>query len=110
MLKSKIILSVLIFLTLLIIISIIKNQTRIIEKKLHKLNTSIAHKEKDINEAQLDFYFLSSPAELEKKLNLFNSDDYLPIKKSNIFLSFSSFMDIKNKISLIDKNYEKKKN
>mgnify|MGYP001302298570 CR=1 FL=1 len=110
MLKSKIFLSAIIFLILLIITSVIKNQTRIIEKKLYKLNTSITLKEKDINEAQLDFYFLSSPAEIEKKLDLFKSNDYLPVKKSNIFLSLSNFMNIKNKISLIDNRYEEKKN
>ena len=62
MFRSKIIISILIFLILLIITSIIKNQTRIIEKKLYKLNKKITLKEKDINESQLDFYFLSSPA------------------------------------------------
>ena len=69
MFKSKAIISTIIFLILLIITSIIKNQTRIIEKKLYKLNEEIVLKEKDINESQLDFYFLISPAEIEKKWN-----------------------------------------
>ena len=48
MFRSKIIISSIIFLILLIFTSIIKNQTRIVEKKLYKLNKKIALKEKDI--------------------------------------------------------------
>ena len=41
MFRLKIIISTIIFLILLIITSIIKNQTRIIEKKLYKLNKKL---------------------------------------------------------------------
>ena len=58
---------VIIFFIFLIITSIIKNQTRITEKKLNKLNEKITLKKKDINESQLDFYFLTSPVEIEKR-------------------------------------------
>ena len=58
MFRSKIVISSVIFLILLIITSIIKNQTRVIEKKLYKLNKIISLKEKNINEAQLEFFFL----------------------------------------------------
>ena len=67
MFKSKIIISTIIFLFFLIITSIIKNQTRILEKELYKLNKKIFFQARDINESQLDFYFLSSPAQIEKK-------------------------------------------
>ena len=67
MFNFKLLVSVSFFVSLLIITSIIKNQTRIIEKKLDKFNKKIALMEKDINESELDFYFLSSPSELEKK-------------------------------------------
>jgi cell division protein FtsL len=79
MFRSKIIISSIIFLILLIFTSIIKNQTRIVEKKLYKLNKKIALKEKDINESQLDFYFLTSPAEVEKKINILEQVIYMPI-------------------------------
>ena len=59
MVRSKIIIPIIIFLFLLIIISIIKNETRVIEKKLSKLNKQIILKEKDFNESELDFYFLT---------------------------------------------------
>ena len=67
MFRLKYIISTTLVLILLIITSIIKNQTRILEKKLSKLNKEINLKEQDINDSQLDFYFLTSPAELEKK-------------------------------------------
>ena len=108
MFRSKIIMPVIIFLFLLIITSIIKNETRIIEKKLSKLNKQIILKEKDINESELDFYFLSSPAELEKKVKILGNTNYNPIKNSNIFQNLSNFKNIQKKISILDKQNEKK--
>ena len=107
MFRTKIIISSTIFLILLIVTSIIKNQTRIIEKKLYKLNNKISLKEKNINEAQLDFYFLTSPSQIEKKIKILGYDNYLPIEKSNIFLSLSNFTNIQNKISILDNQNEK---
>jgi hypothetical protein len=108
MFRSKITISAIIFLTFLIITSIIKNQTRITEKKLNNLNKKIVMKEKDINETQLDFYFLTSPAEVEKKINKLGQNNYLPIENSKIFLSFSKFTDIQKKITILSNKYEKK--
>ena len=64
--------------------------------------------EKDINEAQLDFHYLTSPAEIEKKLSIIGSDNYQPIKYSNIFLNISDFTQIQNKISNLQNKDEKK--
>jgi cell division protein FtsL len=108
MFRLKIIILSIIFLFLLVVTSIIKNQTRIIEKKLYFLNEKIALKEKDINESQLDFHFLTSPAEIEKKINILGLNNYSPIENSKIFLSFSNFTDIEKKISTF-KNYNEKK-
>jgi cell division protein FtsL len=112
MFSFKIITPVIIFLIFLIITSIIKNQTRIIEKKIHKLNKNISLTEKDINEFQLEFYFLSSPAEVEKRIRILDNNNYAPIKNSNIFLSFSEFTNIQKKISIfkIQNEEEIKKN
>ena len=66
MFKTKFIISSLVFITLLIITSSIKNETRVIEKKIVILNTKIFSKQKNINEAQLDFHYLTSPLQLEK--------------------------------------------
>ena len=93
---------------MLIVTSLIKNKTRIIEKKLINLSEKINLKEKDINESQLDFYFLTSPAEIEKNIKILGHNDYVPIKNSNIFLSFSTFTNIQKKISILNKKNEKK--
>ena len=85
MFKKKIIISITIFITFLVVTSTIKNKTRIIEKNISNLNVEILIKSKNINEAQLDFYYLTSPAEIEKKLNIIGFDNYKPIKYSNIF-------------------------
>jgi len=107
MFKTKIIISTIIFLILLIVTSIIKNKTRIIEKKSFKLNKKITLKKQDINESQLDFHFLTSPAEIEKKVKILGQNNYLPIKKSNIFLSLSTFNSIQNQITILNNKNEK---
>ena len=88
MFKTKIIISITVFAILLVFTSTIKNKTRIIEKNISNLNVKISLISKSINEAQLDFYYLTSPAEIEKKLNLIGFKNYQPIKYSNIFLIF----------------------
>ena len=108
MFKTKIIISTIIFLILLIVTSIIKNKTRIIEKKSFKLNKKITLKKQDINESQLDFHFLTSPAEIEKKVKILGQNNYSPIENSKIFLSLSNFTDIQKKISIL-KNLNDKK-
>ena len=85
MFKTKFIISTAIFVIFLIITSAIKNQTRVIEKKISNLSLKILFKKKNINEAQLDFYYLTSPAEIEKKLSIIGFDNYKPIRYSNIF-------------------------
>ena len=56
------------FSLLLIGTSIIKNQTRELEKNIYNLNKIVNQKEKDLNESELDFSYLSSPSMIEKKL------------------------------------------
>ena len=108
MFRLKIILPIIFFLFLLIITSIIKNETRKIEKRIVKLNEQIILKEKDINESELDFYFLTSPIEIEKKVKILGNTNYNPIKNSNIFLSLSDFTNIQKKISILKKYNDKK--
>ena len=99
MFKSKFISSILIFIFFLIVTSTIKNKTRILEKEILSLNNKILSREKNINEAQLDFYYLSSPQEVEKRLNLIGFDNYQPIAYSKIFFNISDFTIIEKKTS-----------
>ena len=96
MFKAKIIISIAVFAFFLVLTSTVKNKTRIIEKNIFDLNAKILIKSKNINEAQLDFYYLTSPAEIEKKLNVIGLKNYQPIKYSNIFFNISDFTKIQN--------------
>ena len=108
MFKTKFIIVSSLFISFLLITSAIKNKTRVIEKNISNLSKIILFKTKDINEAQLDFHYLTSPAEIEKKLSIIGSDNYQPIKYSNIFLNISDFTQIQNKISNLQNKDEKK--
>ena len=108
MLNKKLIISSVIFVSLLLITSTIKNKTRIIEKKILNLNTQILIKKKDVNETQLDFYYLTSPLEIEKRLIIIGLENYQPIVHSKIFFDISDFTKIKNKITNLKRSNEKK--
>ena len=97
MFKLKISISILIFSFLLIVTSIVKNQTRKIEKEISVYKKVILHKEKDINETQLDFFYLTSPMMIEEKILLLSDKDYFPMEYSRIFLNISNFLNIENK-------------
>ena len=62
MFKLRIFISIITFSSLMIFTSFIKNQTREIEKNISNLNKEIFVKEKDLNESELDFSYLTSPA------------------------------------------------
>ena len=79
MFKTKFVISASIFMAFLVITSSIKNETRVIEKKISSLNKKVLLKKKDINETQLDFYYLTSPAEIETRLNKIGFENYEPI-------------------------------
>ena len=108
MFKMKLIISATVFISFLIITSTIKNKTRVIEKNISNLNTKIFIKTSDINETQLDFDYLTSPAEIEKKISIIGFDNYQPIKYSRIFFDISDFTEIQNKISNLKNINEKK--
>ena len=108
MLNKKLIISSVIFVSLLLITSTIKNKTRLIEKEILNLNTQILIKKKDVNETQLDFYYLTSPLEIEKRLKIIGLENYQPIVHSKIFFDISYFTKIKNKITNLKRPNEKK--
>ena len=97
--RTKLITSITIFVTFLLITSAIKNKTRIVEKQISYLYKDILIKEKNVNETELDFFYLTSPTELEKKLNLIGLNNYKPIQYSNIYFNISDLSKIQNKIS-----------
>ena len=108
MFKLKIIISVIVFSSLLIFTSMIKNQSREIEKNIVYLNNKILLKEKDLNESQLDFFYLTSPEMIEKKIINLDKNEYSSMEYSKIFLDLSSFINLKNKFAT-QKNLNEKK-
>lgn len=105
--KIKIFISITCFSFLLIGTSILKNKTRQIEKNIYNLSKVIYQKEKDYNESQLDFEYLSSPIIIEQRINHLDRNEYFPMEYSKIFLSMTDFIDLSDKIA-IQKNNEKK--
>ncbi len=108
MFKSKFIISISIFVSLLIITSALKNKTRILEKQITNLNINIFSKKKDINEVQLDFHYLTSPAQIEKKMLMISLNNYQPIIHSKIFFDISDLKEFQNRVSVLKNLNEKK--
>ena len=108
MFKKKFIISSTLFILLLIFTSIVKNKTRLIEKKITNLKIKVASQAKDINEAQLDFFYLTSLEEIEKKLNEIGFNNYQPIEHSKIYFSISELTNNQNKVSILKKLNEEK--
>ena len=98
MFRTRVLLSIIIFSLLLICTGIIKNQTRQIEKKINFVSKSITLNEKDLNESQLDFSYLTSPYMLEKKVEHLDSFQYIPMEYSKIFLSTYEYINLQNKL------------
>ena len=108
MYKTKFIFTSAIFVIFLIITSSVKNKTRIIEKKISNLSLVTLYKKKDVYETQLEFYYLTSPYELERRLNLIDSNNYRPIEYSKIFFGIADYNKLNNKVSNLKKLNEKK--
>ena len=109
MFKLKIFASIIIFLSLLIFTSTVKNETREIEKKINNLKNLISAKEKDLHETQLDFFYLASPSSIEEKINEFDDNIYVPMEYSKIFLNLSNFLNLHNKFVIQENKKDEKK-
>ena len=94
--KFKIFFSIIFFSLLLIGTSVIKNETRELEKKINVLTKAHAQKEKNLNEVQLDYYYLTSPSIIEKKIEHLGIKKYIHMEYSKIFLSIENFINIQN--------------
>jgi len=108
MLKINLIISMCVFSILLTFTSIIKNKTRIIEKNIYKVDKRIALKEKDLNEIELDYHYLSSPSNISNKLNNLAFINYSPMDFSRIYLDYEDFTSAEKKMSILKNNDEKK--
>jgi len=108
MFKINLIISIFIFSILLGVTSAIKNKTRIIEKSIYKIDKKIAAIEKDLHETQLDYFYVSSPGYLSKKITQLAFIEYIPMDFSRIYFSYRDFADSQKKITTFKAEDEKK--
>ena len=95
--KFKIFISIIFFSFLLIGTSAIKNETRELEKKINVLTKAYTQNERNFNEVQLDYYYLTSPSMIEKKIEHLGVKKYIHMEYSRIFLSIDNFKSFQNK-------------
>ena len=91
----------LIYASFFIAIPIIKNETRLIEKRIQNHQAEITHLEKNLSEAYLEFQYLSSPQVLEEKVSRNIDINYNNLDFSQIYLNLDDFVDEQKKITKI---------
>ena len=92
MFKKSTIISLCIFCILMFLTPVVKNNTRIIEKNIERLNKEISILEKQLSDAKIDFIYLSRPEKLKKNLLNFDEQKYSSFDYSRIFLSTQDFL------------------
>ncbi len=97
--NSKLIVSISVFSFLLFCTSIIKNKTRVIEKKIIYYEKVVSNLEKELFESQLDYHYLTSPKLLDEKISFLTSEQYQSMSFSKIYLDYNSFIQEQKKIS-----------
>ena len=101
MINKKTIIIICIFIIFAILTPIIKNETRSIERDITKYQKKINTINRRIFEAQLEYFYLSSPDVLSKKIKKYSEDNYLTLGLSQIYLNMNTFLDQQRKISQI---------
>ena len=97
MFNKSIIISLCIFFILMIFTSFIKNKTINIEKDIKKLKKEITVLEKELNNAKVDFVYLSSPEKLKKNYSKLSQNKYYSFDHSRFFLSTDQFLKYNSK-------------
>jgi hypothetical protein len=96
--KKKIII-ILIYVSFFIAISIVKNESRFVEKKIQNHKSKIFILEKNLLEATLEFEYLSSPAVLSSKIEKNLDQKYNSLDFSQIYLNIEDFASQQKKIT-----------
>ena len=105
--KKKLII-ILIFTSLFITISIVKNESRSVEKKILINEREIFILEKNLLEASLEFQYLSSPVVLSRKIQKNIDQKYNNLSFSQIYLNIEDFISEQKKITSALVNEEQK--
>ena len=107
--SKKKLLIILIYVSFFIAIPIIKNESRLIEKKIQNYESEIFFLEKNLLEASLEFQYLTSPAVLSKKIEESSDQKYSNLTLSQIYSNMEDFISEQNKITKISINEKQKK-
>jgi hypothetical protein len=86
-----------IYISFFIAIPLIKNETRLIEKRIQTHKSQIFFFEKNLLEANLEFQYLASPEVLTNKVIENIDTKYTNLKRSQIYLSFEDFISEQKK-------------
>ena len=106
--KKKLII-ILIYASFFITIPIIKNESRLIEKKIQDHENSIFSLKKIFLEASLEFQYLTSPAVLVSKIEKDLDPKYNNLNFSQIYPNIDSFILEQNKTTSSPTNEKQKK-
>tara|TARA_B100001057_G_C22590417_1_gene848750 strand:+ start:435 stop:770 length:336 start_codon:yes stop_codon:yes gene_type:complete len=105
--NKKLFFSLSIFLVLMIVTSVLKNKTRLIEKNIQFYESNISDLKSNLYESQLDYFYLSSPRNIMKKIINHSENDYETMAYSRIYLSLDQFLIEKEKTAQSLLNEEK---
>ena len=111
MLNKKIFISLIVFSILMTLTSIIKTKTRIIEKNILIYEKKIANLKNNLYEAELDYYYLSSPTIISRNIIEHSNDEYFTVDYSRIYFSLDQFLNEQKKTTksfINEKKIEKK--
>ena len=92
MLNKKLFTTFTIFLFFMILTSVLKTQTRIIEKKIEISMRNISVIKNNLYESQLEYSYLSSPSYISNKILKYSDKEYSTIELSRIYLSLEQFL------------------
>ena len=90
-----------IYISFFIAIPLIKNETRLIEKKIKTYESQIFFLEKNLLEANLEFQYLTSPQVLTNKVNENMDTKYNNLKASQIYLNIKDFISEQKKAKVL---------
>jgi len=89
--NKKKLLIILIYVSFFIAIPIIKNESRLTEKKIQSYESEIFLLEKNLLEASLDFQYLTSPAVLSSNIEKYLDQKYNNLDLSQIYSNIEDF-------------------
>ena len=89
------------YISFFISIPIIKNESRLIEKKIDIHESEIFFLEKNLLEASLDFQYLTSPAVLSSKIEKHLDQKYNNLDLSQIYSKIEDFISEQKKTTSI---------